>query len=154
MSRTTTWLYFCRWPVLRRYRTFDLYLKTMTFLPLASRSTSATTCAPATVGCPTMTLSPSATSSTDPRSTWLPGSAAIFSISRRWPGSTRYCLPPVATMAYTVVTPKGKEKGPLRGRPADEARDRDDPNLLMVPGIVARRQTRAPARQGLGGEYL
>src|SRR3990172_3413383 len=64
ISFTRTVVCACRWPVRRRYFLRRLNLNTMIFGPRPWRTISETTLAPCTVGVPTFTFSPSATSKT------------------------------------------------------------------------------------------
>src|SRR5262249_16601634 len=75
----------------------------MILSPFSWATASATTRAPATVGCPSCTASPSPTSSTRSSSTVAPTSASSSSTWSVSPGATLYCLPPVSTTAYMVL---------------------------------------------------
>src|SRR5689334_13247133 len=80
----------------------------MIFWPRPCSTTSARTIAPSTPGEPTrVELSPlPATSRTRPRSGVSPGSPVSRSTAIVSPVLTRYCFPPVSTMAYMVGVSK------------------------------------------------
>src|SRR3989304_2166632 len=80
----------------------------MTLRPLPCSTTSATTSASATVGLPTVTLSPSETRRTSRSSTRLPGAASSVATSSTLPACTRYCLPPLRITASITDLPKGQ----------------------------------------------
>src|SRR5690348_15432152 len=102
---------FERCPVRFRERVLFLYRKTTIFSPLPWPTISPVTFAVAA----SFTASPSARSRTSPKVTSFPGSPSRLATVRIAPSSTRYCLPPLRTTAYTGRPPI-QEKSP---RPPD-----------------------------------
>src|SRR6266849_5543016 len=89
-----------RWPRPRRWRVLFLYRRTWIFGPFPWATISAVTFAPPSAGVPAFTSSPSAMTRMSPSVTVSPTLPARLSTLRRVPSSTRYCLPPLRTMAY------------------------------------------------------
>src|SRR6476646_3916558 len=96
------------------YRVLFLNLWMLIFGPLACASTSAVTAIAASWSASCVTFSPS-TRSTAGSETSSPGAAGSFSTDTTSPTDTRYCLPPVLTMAYIGVALLGSgESGSVR----------------------------------------
>src|SRR5215471_17833761 len=93
----------CRWPRLRREFLRRRFLKAITLGPRPWSSTSAATVAPATVGVPSVGVSPP-TTSTSLNSITSPGLPASFSALTTSSAATRYCLPPVLMTANIVLS--------------------------------------------------
>src|SRR3990172_13154624 len=87
------------------------FRKLMTFLCLSWATISHSTAAPATTGLPTF-ASPSPPTSSTSKDSLPPTSPSSFSILRRSPCETRYCLPPVRITAYIGRSFRGGNETP------------------------------------------
>src|SRR3989339_220461 len=97
-------VYGCLCPTFRRYRDFDLYLMTETFLVRSCSSTVADTFAPLRVGVPTCVVVPSSSDMSNTSKLMLaPTSKSSFSILSSCPSRTRYCFPPVWITASVAI---------------------------------------------------